>query len=53
MVVAVLAVNACSPWVAWVFYCPLIIIYIYMVYIFSDLLEFLLVIGYLCYRIYN
>ena len=48
-----LEVSACRAWVTWVFYCPLIIIYIYMVYIFSDLLEFLADISYLCWRIFN
>ena len=48
-----LEVSTCRPWVTWVFYCTLIIIYIYMVYIFSDLLEFLVDISYLCWRIFN
>ena len=48
-----LEVSACRAWVTWVFYCPLIIIYIYMVYNFSDLLEFLVDISYLCWRIFN
>ena len=53
MVLAVLAMSTCSPWVTWVVCCPLIYIYIYMVYIFSDLLEFLVDISYLCWRIFN
>ena len=48
-----LEVSACRAWVTWVFYCTLIIIYIYMVYIFSDLLEFLVYISYLCWRIFH
>ena len=48
-----LEVSACRAWLTWVFYCPLIIIYIYMVYIFSDLLEFLVDISYLCCKIIN
>ena len=48
-----LEVSACRAWLTWLFYCPLIIIYIYMVYIFSDLLEFLVDISYLCWRIFN
>ena len=45
--------SASRTWVTWAFSCPLIIIYIYMVYIFSDLLEFLVDISYLCWQIFN
>ena len=48
-----LEVSAGRAWATWAFSCPLIIIYIYMVYIFSDLLEFLVDISYLCWRIFN
>lgn len=48
-----LEVSTYSAWAKWAYSCPLIIIYIYMVYIFSDLLEFLVHISYLCWRIFN